>query len=195
MSGLQAPNASHHSGIWCLEVWRSLQSRLKIKDTMKKILLAFLSTISLSAFAAQPAITGSNLVATGKTHVISDASSGGGGEDRRREVLSVQVVDGNGLATSAKCTLTNDKGDWSTTAPGTVTVLRSAGDLTVVCSKDGNDTHTLVVSAGTTQIQPKHFRFQADSDDSDDPITVPYYTATVTLNLTAAGTPQPSPSN
>jgi hypothetical protein len=161
-------------------------------DIMKKLLLVLLSTISFSAFAAQSAITGSNLVATGKTHVISDASSGGGGEDRRREVLSVQVVDGKGLATSAKCTLTNDKGDWSTTAPGTVTVLRSEGELTIVCSKDGNDARTLIVSAGTTQIQPKHFRFQADSDDSDDPITVPYYNATITLSLIPPGAPQSS---
>jgi hypothetical protein len=177
-----------------------LKLRFEFIDIMKRILLAFLSStlisiaisasFSISASAQQ--ITGTNLMATGKTHVISDASSGGGGEDRRREELSLKVVDGTGQATSAKCDLTNDKGNWSTTAPGTVTVLRSAADLTVVCAKDGIAPHTLVVSAGTTQIQPKHFRFQADSDDSDDAITVPYYTATLTLTLTAASTPPPT---
>jgi hypothetical protein len=160
---------------------------------MKKILLALLSTISISAFAAQQAITDTNLVGTGKAHLISDASLGGGGQDRRREILSIQVTDANGPATGAKCTLTNDKGNWSTKAPDTVTVLRSAGDLTIVCSKDGYNAHTVVISAGTAQIQPQHFRFQSDSgDDSDDAITVPCYNSTITLNLAAAAAPQPS---
>jgi hypothetical protein len=160
---------------------------------MKKILFAILSTISISAFAGQPAMDGTALVETGKAHMISDASTGGGGEDRRREVLAIQVTDASGPVAGAKCTLTNDKGDWSTTAPDTVKVLRSAGDLTIVCSKEGYNAHTLVVSAGSTQIQPEHFRFQADSDDaSDDPITVPYYNATITMSLTAAVAPQAS---
>jgi hypothetical protein len=50
----------------------------------------------------------------------------------------------------------------------------------------------VVVSPGTTQVQPQHFRFQSDSDSSDDAITVPYYNATITLNLAAAVAPQPS---
>jgi len=140
---------------------------------VNKILIAVLSTISISAFAAQPAVNGTDLAGTSKAHLISGAKSGGGGEDRRREILSIQVTDASGPATGAKCTLTNDKGDWSTTAPNTVTVLRSAGDLTIVCAKDGYNAHTMVVSAGTTQIQPQHFLFQADSDDSAEAITVP----------------------
>jgi hypothetical protein len=153
---------------------------------MKTILLALLSAISIPAFAAQPTNGVTNLIDNSKAHVISDGKSAGGGEDRHREELSVQVTDGEGHATSANCTLTNDKGDWSMTAPGTVKVLRSAGDLTIVCSKDGGNVHTLVVSAGTTQIQPKHFLFQGDSDSSDDAITVPYYNAALTLNLAGA---------
>ncbi|WP_186308737.1 hypothetical protein [Paraburkholderia sp. BCC1885] len=43
-----------------------------------------------------------------------------------------------------------------------------------------------VVTAATAQIDPKHFRFQADPDDSDDPITVPYYDASIKLTLTGA---------
>ncbi len=161
---------------------------------MKKILFALLSTISISAFATQQAITGTNLLGTGKAHVISDANSGGsgGGQDRRRENLSIQITDSHGPATGAKCTLTNDKGNWSTTAPDTVSVLRSAGDLTIVCSKEGYNAYTLVLSPGTTQVQPPHFRFSSDSDDSDDAVTVPYYNVTITLNLTAAVAPQAS---
>jgi hypothetical protein len=151
-----------------------------------KILIALLATISISAFAAKPpSITGSDLIENGNARVISDGTSGGGGEDRNREVLSVQVIDAKGLDTSAKCNITNDKGSWSTTAPGSVTVLRSEGDLTIACSKDGENTQTLIVSAGTTQIEPKHFRFQADSDGSDDPVTVPYYNASIRLSLGA----------
>jgi hypothetical protein len=60
----------------------------RIIDTMKKILLAVLSMISISAFATQsapaPAVTGTMLVESGKTHIISAASSGGGGEDLRK---------------------------------------------------------------------------------------------------------------
>lgn len=153
---------------------------------MKKITLALLSAISISAFAAQPMNSITNQIDNGKAHLISDAKAGGGGEDRRREELSLEVTDGVGHATSANCTLTNDKGNWTATAPGTVTILRSAGDLTVVCSKDGDAPHTLIVSAGTTQIQPRHFQFQGDSDDSDDAITVPYYTAALTVNLVGA---------
>ncbi|OXC75477.1 hypothetical protein [Caballeronia sordidicola] len=126
-------------------------------------------------------------------HVISDANVGGGGEDRRREELTLQVTDASGQPISAKCALTNDKGDWSTTAPGTVKVLRSAGDLTIACSKDGSNMHTLVVSAGTTQIQPKHFQFQGDSDSDEDAITVPYYNAALPLNL--AGAPASQAAN
>ena len=153
---------------------------------MKKLLVALLSIVSISALAREPFLSSSDLYTTGKTHEISDARAGGGGEDPHRELVALQVTDENGQLTSAKCTLANDKGYWSTTAPDTVKVIRSAGDLTIVCSKDGTDAHTLVISAGTTQVQPKHFHFQGDSDDSDDPVTVPYYNATITMSLATA---------
>jgi len=77
-------------------------------------------------------------------------------------------------------------------APSTVSILRSAGDLTIVCSKEGYNASSLIVSPSITQIQPKHFLFQGDSGASDDPITVPYYKATITLTLTAIVIPSPS---
>jgi hypothetical protein len=36
-----------------------------------------------------------------------------------------------------RCTLKNDKGSWTATAPGNVMVRRSAEDLNVECKKDG----------------------------------------------------------
>ena len=38
----------------------------------------------------------------------------------------------------AKCSLANDKGTWYTTSPGSVTVRRSYGELTVNCALDGS---------------------------------------------------------
>jgi hypothetical protein len=145
--------------------------------------------ISISAFARDPFVSDSDLSKSGRTHDISDARAGGGGEDKHRELMSVQVTDTSGPATGATCSLTNDKGEWSTTAPGKVEVLRSTADLTIVCSKEGYNAETLVISPASMQIQPKRFRFQGDSDTSDDLLTVPYYDATVTLHLTAAVTP------
>jgi len=39
----------------------------------------------------------------------------------------------------ARCSLTNDKGQWYTATPGSVTVRRSFNDLAVNCSHDGLD--------------------------------------------------------
>lgn len=188
LSELQRPNLLNYSGLIMHRLGSCTpQSCLNKIDNMKKILLALLSTISISAFADRaPSITGADLLRDPNSHVISDANSGGGGEDRNIEVLSIEVVDRNGLDVKAKCDLTNDKGGWSTTAPGTVKVLRSKGDLTITCAKGSSNAQTLVVTAATAQIDPKHFRFQADPDDSDDPITVPYYDASIKLTLTGA---------
>jgi len=77
---------------------------------VKKILLALVWMISICAFARVPFISGADLENTSQAHDVSDAKSGGGGEDQYREVLSVQVTDASGQAAGAKCTLTNDKG-------------------------------------------------------------------------------------
>lgn len=36
----------------------------------------------------------------------------------------------------SSCTLSNDKGTWYVQAPGTVTVNRAYGDMSVICKKD-----------------------------------------------------------
>lgn len=41
------------------------------------------------------------------------------------------------MLVGASCSMTNDKGKWFVTTPGTTTVQRSYGDMSVNCEKDG----------------------------------------------------------
>ena len=49
----------------------------------------------------------------------------------------------------ATCQLTNSKGTWYVTAPGSVTVHRGYGDMAVTCRKDGFPDGTTQVSSST----------------------------------------------
>jgi hypothetical protein len=56
----------------------------------------------------------------------------------KMQPVSVQTVhDGKDVA-GAACTLTNDAGKWFVMSPGSVTVNKSTGDMTVECKKEGN---------------------------------------------------------
>ncbi len=59
--------------------------------------------------------------------------------------VSLQTPDCEG----ASCTLTNSKGTWYVKTPGTVTVHRAYGDLTIVCSKDGYPSATSTSASAT----------------------------------------------
>lgn len=50
--------------------------------------------------------------------------------------LSVQTVSEGKEVSGIGCTLTNDAGKWFVTSPGSVTVQKSTGDMTVECVKD-----------------------------------------------------------
>jgi hypothetical protein len=77
---------------------------------MKKILML---VITLPIFVGCASITGSKL-----------------------QPVSVQtVIDGKEIA-GAGCSLTNDAGKWFVSTPGSVTVQKSTGDMTVDCVKD-----------------------------------------------------------
>lgn len=52
--------------------------------------------------------------------------------------LSARSANGNAVD-QARCTLKNDRGSWSATAPGSIMVRRSAEDLLVECKKDGEN--------------------------------------------------------
>lgn len=63
--------------------------------------------------------------------------------------LSV-VTRSNGTEVSgAKCILTNDKGAWYVTTPGSVTVHRSFNDLSVNCESAGFDTGIQLAKSST----------------------------------------------
>ncbi len=64
--------------------------------------------------------------------------------------LSVEAKSPDGKQIiGANCKMTNDKGTWFATTPGTVPVHRSYEDLTVACSKDAFQPATLVVKSDT----------------------------------------------
>ena len=64
--------------------------------------------------------------------------------------LSVQArhKDGTYVA-DAKCKLTNDKGVWFVTTPGSVTVHRSYNDLALECTKEKYVTGTTMTKSAT----------------------------------------------
>ena len=65
------------------------------------------------------------------------------------QVLSVQAKKGNDAITGAACTLTNNKGTWFITTPGTVTVHRAYNDLNITCKKEGIDPGVVAVKSTT----------------------------------------------
>jgi len=52
-------------------------------------------------------------------------------------------------AIAANCKLTNDKGVWYVTTPGSVTVHRSYNDISVSCEKEGHDPGLLTAKSST----------------------------------------------
>lgn len=50
--------------------------------------------------------------------------------------VSVQTVVDSKEVSGVGCTLTNDAGKWFVSSPGSVTVQKSTGDMTVECVKD-----------------------------------------------------------
>lgn len=55
----------------------------------------------------------------------------------QNQPVSVDTRQGTDAITGAACTLTNDKGTWYLTSPGSITVHRSAADLAIKCEKSG----------------------------------------------------------
>ncbi len=51
--------------------------------------------------------------------------------------IAVATQNNGGAVNDAHCLLTNDRGHWEINTPGTVSVHRSYGNLTVKCQKDG----------------------------------------------------------
>lgn len=63
--------------------------------------------------------------------------------------VSVQALEqGRGEVIGAACELTNDKGKWYVTTPGSATIHRSNDDMQVVCSKAGLEPGRATVVSG-----------------------------------------------
>jgi hypothetical protein len=63
--------------------------------------------------------------------------------------LSVETHSKGAAVVGSACTLQNNKGTWFVTAPGSVIVNRSYGDLTVSCNHESQQPGAVVVSSST----------------------------------------------
>ena len=63
--------------------------------------------------------------------------------------VSVSAIQNGDDVENARCALMNDKGTWYTTTPGSVTVQKSYGDMTVTCKKKGLRTGIMSVKSGS----------------------------------------------
>ncbi len=67
--------------------------------------------------------------------------------DGSTQVVSVETRSSTEAVTSANCKLTNDKGTWFVTTPGSVSLHRSMGDLNIKCDKEGRESGISTVAS------------------------------------------------
>jgi hypothetical protein len=67
----------------------------------------------------------------------------------QNQSLSVTARNNGADVTGAKCQLSNDKGTWFATTPGSIMVRRSYGDLAITCTADGAAPGLLTVKSST----------------------------------------------
>jgi hypothetical protein len=89
----------------------------------------------LAAFCA----VGSALLATGCASIVSG----------HNQSLSVQALSGGKSVQGATCTLSNDKGTWYVTTPGSTVVNRSFAELSVKCEKSDYESGFTSVKSST----------------------------------------------
>lgn len=65
----------------------------------------------------------------------------------KNQAVSVQTYEKGAAVSAANCSLTNDKGTWFVTTPGSVVVQKSYGDLMATCNKDGHEPGITVFSS------------------------------------------------
>lgn len=93
---------------------------------MKKINFAFLAAVSMLGSGCASIVTGHN------------------------QSVSVETRSKQGQAVmSANCRLTNDKGTWFVTSPGSVSIRRSYSDLLVNCEKEHQEPGIASVKSST----------------------------------------------
>jgi hypothetical protein len=75
------------------------------------------------------------------------------------QVVSVETLHSSGNVAGATCKLENDKGVYYVTTPGTVTVHRAYGDMSVKCEKPGFDTGLATVKSSTKAMMAGNILF------------------------------------
>lgn len=85
------------------------------------------------------AIVGAALLASGCASIVNGTS----------QVISVETQTASGKVTGASCKLENSKGVYYVTSPGTVTVHRAFGDMSVQCEKAGLPTGIAKIQSST----------------------------------------------
>jgi hypothetical protein len=69
--------------------------------------------------------------------------------DGSTQVVSVETRRGTEVVSGANCQLTNNKGTWFVTTPGTVAMHRSYDDLNIKCGKAGSEPGITTVKSST----------------------------------------------
>jgi hypothetical protein len=67
----------------------------------------------------------------------------------QNQPLSVETRNETGPVAGATCKLSNNKGSWFVTTPGSATVQRSYGNLAIHCTKDGHPPGEMAVKSST----------------------------------------------
>ena len=88
-----------------------------------------------SVFVLAPSL----MLATGCASIVNGSN----------QSLSVETRTDTGPVSGVNCRLSNNKGTWFLTSPGSTIVNRSFEDLAVKCEKDGHEPGLLSVKSGT----------------------------------------------
>ena len=67
----------------------------------------------------------------------------------QNQPVSVETRDDSGAVAGANCKLSNNKGSWYLTTPGSTTVQRSYEDLAIHCTKDSSEPGFASVKSST----------------------------------------------
>lgn len=90
------------------------------------------SSLTVIALAALSSLTGCASIVSGTSQIVS-----------------VETLHASGNVAGATCKLQNDKGVYYVTTPGTVSVHRAYGDMSVTCEKAGFDPGLATVKSST----------------------------------------------
>lgn len=122
------------------------------------------------------------LVALGASGLFTGCASIVSGSNQSVSVLAVGAA--NESITGARCALSNNKGAWYVTTPGSVTVNRSFEDLSVNCQRDDLEPGVLSVKSSTKGMAFGNIIFGGFIGAGVDMSTGAAYDYPTTINIT-----------